>query len=214
MKKFIVISVLLISVCVNAQLKISGTVVNDTIPLEFASVIIKNTKRGVSANEKGTFKIEVKKGDTLSISCLGYKTKTVVVKDNKPLKINLEVDTVLDEVVVVAYARYCRITITGCRCVRRIHEKEVVNEAESIKKTENIKIFPNPSNDGMFNLKLNDTYNTIEIMVANMSGQVVFRKSLNNNMLRINLSHLPSGIYLINTIADGKKLKTLKGIVK
>ncbi|WP_299106741.1 carboxypeptidase-like regulatory domain-containing protein [uncultured Winogradskyella sp.] len=79
MKKMTLFS---IAVCftliTTAQISVSGVVINDSIPLESASVIIKNSLKGVATNNKGEFKLEAKKGDTLSVSYLGYNLKSLL----------------------------------------------------------------------------------------------------------------------------------------
>jgi len=72
-KNTLLLLALCISMLSSAQITIKGTIVNDSIPLESASIIIKNSKKGVATNVKGQFKLEAKKGDTLSISYLSQQ---------------------------------------------------------------------------------------------------------------------------------------------
>ncbi len=105
MKKMTLFTVALcLSFITTAQMLITGIVTNDSIPLESASVIIKNSTTGIATNTKGEFKLEAKKGDTLSVSYLGYKTKEVVLNESENFKFKLEEDNYLDEVVVVGYS--------------------------------------------------------------------------------------------------------------
>jgi iron complex outermembrane recepter protein len=66
------------------------------------NVVVKGTKRGVSTDAEGNFKINADKGETLQFSFLGYKTKDVVVGESNTINVALIEDAgSLDEVVVV-----------------------------------------------------------------------------------------------------------------
>ena len=79
-----------------------------------ASVVVKGTTNGTITGLDGDFSISnVKKGDVISISYVGYAAQEIVW-DGKPLKITLKEDTeVLDEVVVVGYATVKKANLTG-----------------------------------------------------------------------------------------------------
>ena len=207
MKKItILFLVLSLSICSFSQVTIRGIVSADSIPLESASVIIKNTKKGVATNEKGQFKVEAKKGDTLSVSYIGYKTKDVIVDENENLSINLEEGNKLDEVLVIGYSNYTKCSWTRCYGIL-----EVIDEKST---STQVKLFPNPSSDGIFQLKLNEDYEEVKIMVSNLSGQTI-QNSVHQkfgNKLNIDLSEFATGIYIVNIIADGKPLKAIKAV--
>jgi hypothetical protein len=193
---------------VNTQIIIEGTVQHDSIPLEFASIIIKNTTKGVAADEKGEFKLEAKKGDTLSVSYLGYKTKEFLLDESKSIKVDLEVDG-LDEVVVAGYQSRAKCWFK--RSCGVYFEDETVHEKLNVN---NPKLYPNPSSNGIFQLKLPKIYNEVKISVANMSGQVVLIKEYQNfgNQKKVDLTKFPTGVYIVNIIAKGEKLKAIKAI--
>ena len=48
---------LTVSIYSFSQITIKGKVESDSIPLEFASVIIKNSKKGVATNSNGQFEL-------------------------------------------------------------------------------------------------------------------------------------------------------------
>ena len=58
MKKntFLIIA-LTFAVTAFAQISVSGVVANDSIPLESANVIVKNSTNGIATNQKGEFKL-------------------------------------------------------------------------------------------------------------------------------------------------------------
>ena len=79
-----------------------------------ASVVVKGTTNGSITGLDGDFIIpNVKKGDLIVISFVGYKEQEIVW-DGKPMKVTLKEDTeTLDEVVVVGYGMQRKSSITG-----------------------------------------------------------------------------------------------------
>lgn len=86
---------------------IKGSVVDDQgNALPGASVLVKGTTRGVTADLDGTFSIEVLEKDILEVSFLGMESQNITVKGRQAFTIILKpkVDE-LDEVTVVAFAK-------------------------------------------------------------------------------------------------------------
>lgn len=56
---------------------------NDTLPqsIPYANVIVKHRNRGTMSNAQGFFSFATLPGDTLRITCLGFKPETLVVPD-------------------------------------------------------------------------------------------------------------------------------------
>lgn len=79
-----------------------------------ASVVVKGTTNGSITGLDGDFVISnVKKGDHIVISFVGYKEQEIVW-DGKPIKVTLKEDSeTLDEVVVVGYGVQRKSSITG-----------------------------------------------------------------------------------------------------
>ena len=121
MKKYIIMLMMLIgttmSLWAQNEVELTGSVTDNAgEPLIGANVIVKNMKGlGVIADMDGNFKIKVKEYQTLVFSYLGYKTKEVVVKNNRPIKVVLEPDLVnaVDEVVVTGMGSQKKLTLTG-----------------------------------------------------------------------------------------------------
>lgn len=65
---------------------------------------------------------------------------------------------------------------------------------------ENIRIYPNPS-DGDFFLELPAQIKTLAISITSFDGRVVLRKTVTASS-ELNLSSLPSGLYLVSGTAD------------
>lgn len=89
----------------NSDGKISGKVLSekDGEPLIGVSILVKGSKVGTVTDFNGAFTLQVKTGETLAVSYIGYLSKTVKV-DGTSLTIKLSEDSKsLDEVVVVGY---------------------------------------------------------------------------------------------------------------
>ena len=96
--------------------KLSGVVSDNFGPIVGASVIIKGTTTGIVTDMNGSFLLEnVKKGDVIQVSYIGYMTQEFAYDGtNKPVTIQLREDTqALDEVVVVGYGVQKKRDLTG-----------------------------------------------------------------------------------------------------
>ena len=95
-----------------------------------------------------------------------------------------------------------------------VESTEATSETLSINnfETNTFSIFPNPSNDGIINLKFSDETLYSEknqINVYSTTGQKVYSTSISTNTSQINLSELNSGIYIIE-ITSGNNSFTEK----
>jgi TonB-linked SusC/RagA family outer membrane protein len=95
---------------------LEGNVVaqNDNLTIPGVNIIIQNTSKGALTDFDGNFQLEVKTGDVLQVSFIGYVTQTIIIKDQSRLMIVLAEDKQsLDEVVVVAYGTQTKSSLTG-----------------------------------------------------------------------------------------------------
>lgn len=97
------------------QSEITGTVTDAAgIPLPGASVVVKGTTRGTTADFDGNYSIAAASDATLVFSYIGYKTTEVAVNNQTTVTIALEEDSaLLDEVVVVGYGSQKRGEVTA-----------------------------------------------------------------------------------------------------
>ena len=97
--------------------KVTGVVEDALGPVIGASVVIKGTTNGIMTDLDGKFTLDnVKKGQVLQISFVGYKTKEIAYTGQTTMKILLEEDSqALDEVVVTALGMSRDKKITGLR---------------------------------------------------------------------------------------------------
>jgi len=85
------------------QKTITGLVFDDQgIALPGATVLVKDSNRGVTTDFDGNFSIEASKGEVLVISFIGYKDQSIPVGDVDNYSVNLETGNELDEVIVTS----------------------------------------------------------------------------------------------------------------
>jgi TonB-linked SusC/RagA family outer membrane protein len=100
-----------------ADIVLKGKVTDDTgLPLEGASVSVKGTGKGVSADPNGDFSISVPENSSmiLIVSFVGMENKEINVKGLTTVKVALaKADAQQQEVIVVGYATQRKATVTG-----------------------------------------------------------------------------------------------------
>jgi len=99
----LVLSMLYFTVFAQPQ-TITGKVVDKNgQPVENASVIVKSTRKGTSADPQGKFTLTAKKGDVLVISAIGFKNLEFTLKEQTSFSVVLEnAESLMDEVIVTA----------------------------------------------------------------------------------------------------------------
>lgn len=99
----------------NAKIKVSGKVLDHLgEPIIGGSVVEKGTINGCVTDLDGLFNLEVEKSAIIQVSYIGYRTKEIVVTNQKNYVIQLIEDTQnLDEVVVVGYGVQKKVNLTG-----------------------------------------------------------------------------------------------------
>ncbi|MCF6181280.1 TonB-dependent receptor [Lutibacter sp.] len=130
--KLTIIAVLLLNLSLIAQTSypIKGTVLSaaDNSPVPGVNVIIKGSAKGTTSDFDGVFSLDVKKGDVLQFSFLGFETKSITINNQKNLNITLkEQQNVLDEVVVIGYGTSKKSHLTGS--ISKVVNKNMENEA-------------------------------------------------------------------------------------
>ena len=98
-------------------LRVSGDVTDSSTgeSIPFASVMVKGTMNGVSADADGSYSITVNdpSSDVLVVSAVGYATQEIAVNGRAHVSAALESDNRLDDVIVVAYGTVRREANTG-----------------------------------------------------------------------------------------------------
>lgn len=99
----------------DAASTVKGIVVDETdLPLPGATIIIKNTQTGTSADANGKFSIQAKPSDILQISYIGYESLEIPVNSKTELTIRMKADAnTIEDVQVIAYGTQKKVTVTG-----------------------------------------------------------------------------------------------------
>lgn len=106
MIKMIPLAFLFLSLAVHAQntieKEISGIITYEGAPLSNVNILIKNSEKGTSTNNKGVYKIRAKEGDILQFTHLNMKAIEVLIEDiTTILNISMKaVNNELDEVII------------------------------------------------------------------------------------------------------------------
>ena len=114
MKKILFMILMLSSVFMQAQnLTVKGVVSDEVDVLPGVSIVVEGTSNGTITDINGRYSIEVPKGSKLTFSYVGYRSQTVAA--NQPtINVVLKADAILlDEAVVVGYAKQKKATLTG-----------------------------------------------------------------------------------------------------
>jgi TonB-linked SusC/RagA family outer membrane protein len=97
------------------QINITGTVTDSKhLPVSAASVQIKGTKSGTTADLDGKYTIKGTPGQVLVIKSVGFDAKEVTVGTSTIINVSLtEAESQLNEVVVIGYGAQKRANVTG-----------------------------------------------------------------------------------------------------
>src|SRR5947209_668968 len=113
---FAVLLILFTAVAGKAQnITVTGHITNATNqPVPQASVVVKGTTNGVSANDNGDFKITAPGNGTLVISSVGYTDQEVDIKNRTNIAVTLTGQaSTMNEVVVIGYGTQRKEAVTG-----------------------------------------------------------------------------------------------------
>ena len=113
---------------------VNGTVKDENgEPIIGANVMVKGTTDGTVTDIDGHFSLNVKKGDLLEISYIGYLSSEIEIGNEQSLAIVLKEDTkTLDEVVVVGYGTQKKGNLTGSIATVKSEEMTVAPVSSTI----------------------------------------------------------------------------------
>ena len=107
MRKIVSLLTVLMLFCALAYAQtrtVTGKVVDEKgVPIPFATVTVKGTKNGTSADASGNFSLDVKGGNTLVVSSTGFQTKEIGIQGQSQVNVQLAGSAnLIDEVIVTA----------------------------------------------------------------------------------------------------------------
>lgn len=114
-----------------AQHKIKGNVVDENgEPVLGANVIIKGTTYGTVTDIDGNFSLNVRNGQTIVISFLGYVSHEITVSGKSQYKVSLEPDThLIDEVIVTGYQTISKERAAGSFAI--VNQKDLSDKLQT-----------------------------------------------------------------------------------
>lgn len=97
------------------EVKLTGRVVSESgDPLSGASIVVKGSKLGTTADVNGNFTLSVPDDAVIIVSAVGYESTEVNVSGKSAVVVTLKLSTrKLDEVVVIGYGTASRRDLTG-----------------------------------------------------------------------------------------------------
>jgi iron complex outermembrane receptor protein len=107
---------LLAPVYLFGQTKLTGIVTEQStsIPLPGVNILIKGTATGTATDFDGNYQIDVKKGDVLVFSYVGYQIKDITYNGQATLNVQMLTDAAqLDEIVIIGYGSVKKEDLTG-----------------------------------------------------------------------------------------------------
>ncbi|MGC6479086.1 MAG: SusC/RagA family TonB-linked outer membrane protein [Flavobacteriaceae bacterium] len=96
-----------------AQMRSGQVTDENNLPLPGASVIIEGSSRGTTSDFDGNYQIEAQAGEVLLFSYVGYADQRITVGAADRYDIQMNLDTALEEVVVLGYGTQNKSEITG-----------------------------------------------------------------------------------------------------
>ncbi|MEY3039597.1 MAG: hypothetical protein RLZZ593_739, partial [Bacteroidota bacterium] len=198
LKSFLLVGALLCFGLVGAQ-TVSGNVSDANGPLPGATVVIKGTSVGTSADFDGNYSISAKAGDVLLFSFVGYTGQEVTVGSSDTINVVLIPGNELDEVVLTGYGSQREKEITSA--VVAVSEKDFnkgnVNDASQLLqgKVAGLQIYNkggNPNSGATIRLR------GLSTIGANSSPLVVIDGVIGASLANVD----PSDIASINVLKD------------
>jgi len=96
---------------------VNGLVSSDDGPLPGATIVVKGTNNGTTADFDGNFSINATEDDILVVSFVGFATQEVAVNGQDQISVYLQTDNELEEVVVTGYGSQRKKEITSAVAV-------------------------------------------------------------------------------------------------
>lgn len=192
------------------QTIITGTVMDDLGPLPGVNVLLKGTNGGTSTDDEGKFSLNAQIGQTIVFSYVGFKSQEVVIEDNNPLTVTLEISaSTLDEVVMVGYGAKKKVSLTSA--VSSVESDEIVTtKNENVQnmltgKIAGLRVIQNSSEPGAFN-------NSIDIRGLG-NPLVVIDGIPRDNITRLNPDDIESVSVLKDASAAVYGVRAANGVI-
>ena len=217
--------------------RLHGKVVDEggnAIP--YASVFIKDSKKGVNCDAQGYFSLKVNPKDklvTLVASSIGYETNEKNISNNAGSVNEIVLKTgakELSEVVVRSYpvvgrlTRYATsgsVTVTNGQTLAVVKRDSILAAIRSLFNKDSLKVYPNPArSSSAIKMEIKNTETgDVKIELLNLQGQLISSSIINtyekNSTTTYQLPNIIAGSYLVRiTNRKSGKTQTEKIIVQ
>lgn len=121
----LILALLFGNMAIAQQLVLSGKVTDSSSgeSLPGVSIVVKGTTNGTISDIDGNFTLNIKRGETVQFSYVGYQRQEIVIENQQNVSVAMVPDlSQLEEVVVVAYGTRRKADLTGS--VTAVSEKE------------------------------------------------------------------------------------------
>lgn len=174
----------------DSLLKITGNIIDDSTnqPVMGANISVKGSKVGVISDKQGGFAVQVKRGQTLEVSYVGYETQSIRINNDAHLKIRLRLSAHKDplaNVVITGYQMINKESYTGNAVVvsgeelRKVNPVNILQSIQafdpSFRIADNNLVGSNPNRLPNINLRGSTA-------LPSGSGEILSRASLQGNV--------------------------------
>lgn len=187
-KDIVVTAGMMIKKSVPKNVQVAGKIIGeDGNGIPYASVKIKNSNKGTSADSTGAFTLTIEKKDTeIECSAAGYTSKTSIageLTENKNIVLEKKSGNTLQEVKVVSYESVHRRTTMGVMSSYSVYTIGTFRDTVKLittKITGGLKVYPNPVMRGNTLNILLQTKQTgdYSIQVMDAAGRIVLQKQV------------------------------------
>jgi hypothetical protein len=185
-------------------------------PIEGASVTVKNTNNGVASGNHGKYTINVKPGDVLSVSALGYLTTEITVTREMNMDIRMEK---MSEPVIVAgmisidWKQQRPDPVVVMEEISDSAAAKTIIDLIDSDSQSGFRVFPNPVVSGQYlSMQCSKIENgNYTLQWLDQSGRFIREESVQaaskNNLIRSYVPSVPAGSYflVLSNKKSGKK---------
>lgn len=203
---------------------IKGNVADiDGAPIPGASIVLKGTHAGTSADSNGDFSITINDHDqapALVVSAIGYQTREVADNDTAALQLKLQQSQItLGEVVVVTSPQRTVGRLAVCT-TREKRQRTVKDTVKNLLSPAALKVFPNPANASQFVYVQPTLPGDYQLRLFNLQGQLILQRTFAIKMKKQSYQlELPAtvaaGTYLVEVFhTESRKVYTQQLVIR
>lgn len=218
-KRYLIFLALFVTLTATAQSSSGKKIIaqvtdNSDVPIPYATVALYANDRlmeGTESDTYGFFELEIKEGQRIEISSIGYeKTQLSYYEAKERDLINLKPTFYeLATVVVTEYRDPIKHNWV-CSCVTLRESSLMGLQIGDFHSSPNLTYYPNPTKD---NVIVETMSQEGFILVFSANGTQLMRKPITNDKMELDLADLPDGTYFLS-LQDNTGVKAIGKIIK